>query len=157
MNFELFLKIVKNMNRYGVKYIIIGGMAMALQGMVRATEDIDIIIPKDSENLEKLKNALKDIWNDPCINELIFEDLQKYAVIRYGPPDGDFYLDIITSIGEMFSFENIEAEKKELSGILINVACKETLYKMKKDSLRAIDKADSIWLQKIMEEEKNAI
>lgn len=41
-----------------VKYILIGGFAMAFHGHIRATMDIDLWIRNDPENMEALKKAL---------------------------------------------------------------------------------------------------
>ena len=44
---ELFL-IVETLERGGVEYALCGGMAVAVHGYVRATKDIDLLIPRAS-------------------------------------------------------------------------------------------------------------
>jgi hypothetical protein len=42
----------------GVNYILIGGQALALHGYVRATEDIDLVVPFDEDNGKRLIKSL---------------------------------------------------------------------------------------------------
>ena len=44
-----------------VKYILIGGFAMAFHGHVRATKDIDLWIKNEPANMDRLKSALVEI------------------------------------------------------------------------------------------------
>ena len=43
---------------YRVGYVVIGGVAVAAHGYVRATEDVDVVPDPDRENLDRLGNAL---------------------------------------------------------------------------------------------------
>lgn len=52
--------IVSLLNRHGVRYVVIGGMAAVLHGSPRTTEDIDITPATDRGNLERLAAALKE-------------------------------------------------------------------------------------------------
>src|SRR5688572_6300196 len=101
------------MNAEGVDYVVVGGVAMNLHGVVRATEDLDVFIRPDAANVEKLRRALKAVWTDPSIDEITAEDLcGEYPAVRYGPPEGDFYLDILTRLGEATSYADLESEVK---------------------------------------------
>jgi hypothetical protein len=44
-----------------VDFVVIGGVAVALQGHVRFTKDLDIVYALDDENLERLGAALLDL------------------------------------------------------------------------------------------------
>ncbi|MBX2969124.1 MAG: nucleotidyltransferase [Cyclobacteriaceae bacterium] len=52
--------LVGNLNKHGVRFILIGGFAMAFHGHVRATNDIDFWIENTPENMDKLRQALLD-------------------------------------------------------------------------------------------------
>jgi hypothetical protein len=43
-----------------VKFIIVGGVAVALNGFVRTTEDVDILIESSAENVTRLLNELRN-------------------------------------------------------------------------------------------------
>ncbi len=139
--FEKFLELMKSFERNDVEYIIIGGIAINLHGFARNTQDIDIFINPDKENIQKLKNALKEVFDDPEIDEITFEELQKYSVIRYGTEYG-FYIDIISAIGEKFKFSDLEFEKRVIEGTEIKFAGLKSLYKMKEKTYREIDQLD---------------
>lgn len=52
------LRLCALLNRHRVAYLLAGGVAANLHGSVRATKDIDVLVPKDLRNMEKLLSAL---------------------------------------------------------------------------------------------------
>lgn len=44
--------------REGVRYVLIGSMAMAAWGVVRATQDIDFFVDPEADNVDRLRRAL---------------------------------------------------------------------------------------------------
>ena len=46
------------LNAAGVKYVVVGGFAVALHGVVRATKDIDVLIEPTLENAQRALQAL---------------------------------------------------------------------------------------------------
>ena len=76
--------------------MLIGGAALNAHGIVRATEDIDVMVRATADNVKWLRRALRSVWDDPAIDEITEEDLSgAFPAIRYGPPSGEVYLDII--------------------------------------------------------------
>lgn len=57
------IRLVQALSMYGVEYIVIGGAAMALHGFPRMTKDIDLLLPVDPSNNQKLLRALECIPN----------------------------------------------------------------------------------------------
>ena len=57
MDFERFLDLVKALTREGVEYVLVGGVALNLHGIVRATEDVDLFIRPSEDNVDRLKRA----------------------------------------------------------------------------------------------------
>ena len=49
------------LNRHRVRYILAGGVAANLHGSVRATRDVDILVPKHRGNAERLLKALAEL------------------------------------------------------------------------------------------------
>ena len=152
--FDKFFKIIDGLNRHNVDYILIGGYAVILYGYKRFTGDIDLFIKNSDENLKNLRNALSDIYNDNYINEITSSELKKYCVLRYGTPD-NFNIDIIENLGEM-SYNDIKFEVIELNNIKIRVATPDSLYKMKENTMRPIDKMDILFLKELINKRKNA-
>jgi hypothetical protein len=142
------LRVISSLNEAGVDYVVIGGVAMNLHGLVRATEDLDVFIRPDPENVERLRRALRTLWADPSIDEITAEDLcGDYPAVRYGPPAGTLYLDILTRLGDTTRFTDLEAEERETEGVRVRVATPATLYRMKRDTVRPIDHADAAALR----------
>ena len=152
--FHSFLSIIDAFNTHGVHYVIVGGVAVIAHGMPRLTQDLDILIEMKPENIEKLKEALKSCFDDESIDEINFQDLCVYSVIRYGTPDG-FHVDIMASIGEKADYDSVRAETKEIEGIKINLATAQALYDLKKDTIRPEDKRDVFFLENLLNNLRN--
>jgi len=124
---------------------LVGGFAVVLQGGLRFTEGLEILIRPTELNLERLRAALKQVFNDRSIDEITVPEIKQYAVIRYGTTD-DFYIDITGNIGEAFSFDDIKSEEILVKGTKVKIATLESLYKLKEKTYRAIDQADLLFL-----------
>ncbi|MCK5057986.1 MAG: nucleotidyl transferase AbiEii/AbiGii toxin family protein [Candidatus Aminicenantes bacterium] len=143
---KIFLRVLDALDKQKVQYILVGGVAVILHGIERLTRDIDIFVKMDDKNIEQLRKALLSIFEDESIKEITLEELQEFAVIRYGTPD-DFYIDIMARIGEVAVYEDLEYETIHYEGTKIKIATPETLYNLKKDSMRYKDKFDAAYLK----------
>ena len=52
-------KLLAKLTRADVKFIIVGGVAVALNGFVRTTEDVDILIDPSIDNVAQLLGELR--------------------------------------------------------------------------------------------------
>jgi hypothetical protein len=144
MDFELAKRILAAFEAEGVQYVLVGSMGMAVQGLVRATRDMDVFVSPDPDNVRRLKAALRSVFNDPQIDEISAEDLGgNYPAIQYVPPTGDYSLDILAGLGDAFRYDDLEAEEVTVDGIRIRVATPRMLYRMKKNTVRPRDRADA--------------
>lgn len=144
MNLDRMLEALNELDREQVQYVLVGGVAMNLHGVIRATEDVDVFLRAEADNVERLKRALRRLWDDPAIDEINAEDLAgAYPVIRYGPPDEDFVIDLIAGIGTEVRFEDLESLEVVVDDVRLHLATPETLYRMKRGTLRPIDRADA--------------
>lgn len=132
-----------------VDYVLIGAAAMGFHGVVRATEDIDVLIRAAPDNVERLRVALRAAYaGDPTVQDIRTDDLLgEYPAVRYYPPNGDLYLDVMTRLGEMATFDSVEAEIKEIEGVRVRVATPAALHRLKKGTVRAIDRQDAAALR----------
>jgi hypothetical protein len=145
--FERLKDIIQALNAEHVDYVLFGGQAVNLHGIPRFTEDIDLFVSPTSENVQRLRRALRSIWQDPAIDEITAEDLAgEYAVVRYGTPDG-FAVDLVSRIGEAFRFEQVESETLAVGDMQVRIATPRMLYRMKKETIRPIDRADALDLK----------
>ena len=137
------LRVIRSFQEEGVDYVLIGGVAVNLHGIIRATESVDFFISPSASNIERLKKALKKLWNDPDIDTFSAEDFAgNYPTLRYGPPEGDMVVDFLARLGTKHRFEDLAFEDLSIGGETVRVATIEQLIKMKQDTLRPIDRAD---------------
>jgi len=149
MDRDEIMRVLRAFEAAGLEYVLIGAAAMGFHGLVRATEDLDLFIRATTENIEKLRAAFRAVYEgDPHINDISAADLLgEYPSVRYVPPSGNLYFDVMTRLGEVASFETIEAEVKEEDGTHIRVATPAALYRMKKGTIRAQDQVDAAALR----------
>jgi len=135
------------LRKNNVNFVVIGARACALHGYVRATEDIDILIQKEKENLEKVIQAVKELY--PHMEEEITpEDFYASIVIKIlDEPE----LDLTLSAWSL-TFE--EAQKDICKIILDDVEIPylglESLIKSKET-----EREQDIWDVKVLKEIRN--
>jgi hypothetical protein len=146
--FEDAMALLAAMERENVRYVMVGSMAMAANGLVRATRDIDLIVASDEHNIERLRAALRSVFNDPSIEEIDADELAgEYPVVQYFPPGESYSVDIIARLGEVFVFDDIERQWMDVEGLRIKVATPRMLYVMKRDTVREQDRLDARMLR----------
>jgi hypothetical protein len=142
------MRVLAALARHGVEYVLVGSMAMAAQGLIRATRDMDVFVAPDPANVEKLKAALRELFTDPSIEDIRPQDLAgDYPALQYVPPDGDYWIDILSRLGDAFEYGDLEAETMEVEGVRIRVATPRMLYRMKRDTVRPQDRLDAEMLR----------
>ena len=149
MDREEIIRVLRAFESAGLDYVLIGAAAMAFHGLIRATADLDFFIRATPENIERLRTALRDAFQgDPNINEISSADLLgEYPAVRYYPPTGNLYLDLLTRLGEVASYETVDSEIKDVDGIAVRVATPAALYRLKKRTVRLQDQADAAALR----------
>lgn len=142
-------QISEELQRHGVKYVLVGGLAVNFHGRPRMTHDIDLLIDTSPRNLEKIKKALSFL-PDNAIKEVEPEDVQNYTVVRVAD---EIVIDLIGKIGDVDVY-NAGTEMYEIDGVRVVVADLDTLIKTKQ-GLREKDKADLDFLLLKKRREKN--
>ncbi len=157
MDRDELLRVLKAFESEDLHYVLIGATAMGFQGLVRATEDVDLLIRATGSNVERLRRALRSVYgDDPSIEEIRANDLMgDYPAVRYYPPSGDLFFDLMTRLGEAADFHSVESEIKEVEGIRVQVATPEALYRLKKGTVRPLDRQDAAALRERFKLEEN--
>jgi hypothetical protein len=136
----------------GVRFKIVGGVALNLIGLPRATQDLDIFVDPEAQNVAGLRQALHDVFDDPSIDEISADDLSgPYPAVQYVPPAGTFHIDILSRLGEAFDYASIETEIRDVEGVAVSVATPAMLIRMKQDTVRLQDRADADRLRRHLE------
>ena len=135
-----FRDLLELFNFHKVKYIIVGGYALAFHGAPRYTGDIDIFVASNAKNAERIFSALKDFGFGSV--GLTSADFNKPGqIIQLGVPP--VRIDIVTSITGV-SWE--EAESNQVRGnygdIRVQYIGREQLIVNKKAIGRKKDLAD---------------
>jgi len=149
LDFDRLVEIAAAFNREGVEYIVFGGAAVNLHGIVRTTEDVDFFVSSDPQNVARIKRALRSVWNDPDLEQIQDDDMiGEYPSFRYGPPDESMFIDVVSRLGEAFRYDDLDAEIHEINGVPIRVATPATLVRMKRDTVRFKDRDDATRLRR---------
>ena len=102
-----FSELLKSLNSHDVRYLVVGGYAVAYHGHPRTTGDIDIWIERSAENASWVVDALRDFgFNVPELKAELF--LEPKRVIRMGHPP--LRVEILTSASGV-EFESCYSER----------------------------------------------
>jgi hypothetical protein len=140
-----FKEFIALLNSHKVKYLVIGGYALAFHGHPRYTKDIDIWILIDKNNAHNLAEAIKDFgFSSLQLNENDF--LAANTVIQLGQAPSR--IDILTNAtGLEFSSCYPHKVDAEIDGVTISFIDLENLKKNKRAVGRHQDLADLEHLQ----------
>ena len=150
-NFFPFEKLLVALVRSGVDFAVVGGIAISMNGYVRATEDVDIIISDAPENLRKLLPCLEQ-WGEGWARELKVEDF----VVQEGSVRliEDFILDMFTRMcGKSLDDFRPRLRHLETGGVRIPYLSPADLVFLKQDSWRDKDKLDVQAMREIIARE----
>lgn len=146
--FDKAMELIAQLNAHSVEYVVVGGVALNLHGILRATQDLDIFVRPEASNIGRLRDALRAVWDDPEIDDITADDLLgDYPAISYGPPDGSLGVDILTRLGDLIRYDQLEAEQLTVAGIDVRVVTPSTLVTMKANTVRPQDRADAAALR----------
>jgi len=128
----------------GVRYVLVGGLAVNFHGRPRMTHDIDFLVDPSPENVRKLKQALL-VLPDRAAEDLRPDDLEKHGVVRVVD---EIVVDLIARIGDV-EIDNAGTVVFDLEGEPVVVADLDTLIKTlikTKQGLREQDRNDLFFL-----------
>jgi predicted nucleotidyltransferase len=135
-----FKEFVISLNDNKVRYLVVGGYAVAYHGYPRYTKDIDIWIDLDPDNASRIVKAL-DQFGFASIGLTAEDFLETETIIQLGYPPNR--IDLITSLSGV-DFEDCytNRESVEMDGVVVDFIDLESLRRNKKSSGRAQDLAD---------------
>lgn len=149
MDYDATKRVLAALERERVRYVIFGAAALNLHGLARFTEGLDLFVAADHQNVERLKAALRSVFDDPHIDEIAANDLAgDYPAIQYVPPAGTFHIDLVARLGDAFRFEDLDSVRLPFEELTVTVASPRALYRMKRDTVRMKDKADAELLKR---------
>ncbi len=135
-----FKEFIQSLNDNQVRYLVIGGYAVAFHGYPRYTKDIDIWVEMSQENAANLIKALEQ-FGFGSLNLQVSDFLDPDQVIQLGYPPSR--IDLLTTPSGV-TFENCFASRVEVpfEDLTVNFIDLENLKQNKKASGRLQDLAD---------------
>jgi Nucleotidyl transferase of unknown function (DUF2204) len=136
-----------------VDFVLVGGLAVTLQGYVRFTEDVDILIDSNAENVARLLEALAG-YGEGFARELRLEDFtEDEGAIRIVEEAEQCQIDIFTVMsGRVFADVIEDADVFSIHGREIHYASKTSLIGWKEKSVREKDRLDAMALRRLEED-----
>jgi predicted nucleotidyltransferase len=134
------------LNTKSVKYVVVGGWALAFHGRPRYTGDLDFFVACDSDNTARLMQVIEAFgFGNTGIEREDF--LQDNYVIQLGQVPNR--IDILTGISGV-NFEEAwrSREKGSIEDIEVFVISRELLIKNKRTANREKDRGDIKLLEK---------
>jgi len=156
-----FESLFSALNKGKVRYLVVGGIAVNLYGIERATADIDLVVDLEENNLQKFIKVMKEHNYKPKIPVKLDDFTEKekrenwikekgmMVFSLFDPQNPFFLLDVF--ITEPFDFDEVfEARKEMKSGnVKIPVISIGHLVEMKEKTGRPQDVSDVFYLKKI--------
>lgn len=146
---DMFLyEVTDQFQKEKLPFVIVGGYALALMGIIRATVDIDLVLHLKLEDYEKAEACLNKIGLQSRLpiraqdvikmrKEFIRDrNLIAWSFVDYKNPSRQVDILITKDIKELI------LEKVPVSGRKLPVASLQTLLKMKEESNRPQDRLD---------------
>ena len=151
-----------------VRYLVAGGVAVNAHGYLRMTNDLDIVIHLDPDNLRRGWSALEDLGYHPAIPVTVKDFADRATRERWIREKGMQVLGLWSDrhretpidvfVTEPFDFETefSQAYWGELSpGLMVPFVRLETLIRMKDETGRPGDVEDVQHLRWILEDREN--
>jgi len=135
-----------------VRFIVVGGLAFALNGYVRLTEDVGILIDLAPENVENLIRSLSG-FGEGYGGQLTPQDLgPEPGAVRIIEETESLQVDIFGSLSGL-TYADLESatESSMLRGMSFRFASKSQLIAIKSTSVREKDQIDVSAMRQLIE------
>ncbi len=137
----------------GVRFVVVGGLAVTLHGYVRLTEDIDLLLEDSPANLTSLLETLGG-FGEGFARELDLSDFTPAeGAIRIVEETEQSQLDLFTRMSGL-SYRDIHptASTVTVAGHEIPFASKKALIGWKEKSVREKDRIDALALRRLLDD-----
>jgi hypothetical protein len=141
------VRVCSLLNKHGAAYVVVGAQACILHGLVRTTEDVDILIKDDRDNFARVIAALSEL-EDGAAAELTPNDLAENVVVKVAD---EVEVDISRTAWKVGYAGAIGSVlRMEVDGVMIPYADLKTLI-LTKETFREQDRADVERLRRLLD------
>lgn len=142
------------LERAGIRYLVVGGVAVVLHGYLRTTVDLDLVVQLTRDNVDRALTALADLgfqpqvpvplrsFADPQIRQKWMQEKNMTVFSLWHPAHPGFAVDLF--VEEPFDFDSVysRALRVPLEGLEVTVISREDLVAMKRAAGRTRDLDD---------------
>lgn len=148
-------KVIQALDSANIRYVLVGGYAVALHGAVRGTVDLDFVIALELEQYSALEKAFRKInltSRLPVTAEDVFnfrkEYIEKRNLVAWAFVNQENPLEMVDII-ITHNADTMKCITKSIGSLNIKIASVDELIKMKKLSARPQDIEDIKALEKL--------
>ena len=159
----LYKEILLELEKKGVKYLLIGGIAVNFYGHPRATKDLDLMVSFEKSNMDKFLEIIKSFGLKPRVpvepEELADKDKREFwkkeknmKVFSFYNPENDLEI-IDIMIQDYLDFDKAYLKKETVSdtNLSVSMVSIDDLIKLKELANRPRDREDIEVLKKLKE------
>jgi hypothetical protein len=151
-----FEKLLVRLIDAGVQFVVVGGVAVTLNGYVRLTEYVDLLLNGAPDNINRLLQSLAT-YGEGFASELTLDDFgDEEGAIRIVEVTEQCQIDLFTRMsGLHFSDLRQDAETWKINGRSIFYASKSSLIRLKQSSQREKDHLDVMALKQLLNDPRS--
>ena len=149
-----YLDLFRALGTARVRYVLVGGLALNLHGVERATMDVDVALALDDDNLRRAVGAMQALGMRP-IAPIGWDDVLRPGQLARWYDEKHMLalglrkehgiaptVDILTRLSVPFETLSANSEVKDLAGLRVPIASIDDLIALKTGTGRAIDASD---------------
>jgi predicted nucleotidyltransferase len=157
----IYEEIFKEFELRGVRYLLVGGMAVNLYGYIRLTMDLDIMVDLSDKNLSKVVDVMEKFGYTPRVpvnpHEFVSEEKRDKWIKEKGAVVFTFidlkkpFKQIDIFLSNPIGFEDAYSRRAVMTigGAKVSIASIDDLIKMKATTARPRDMEDIYHLERI--------
>lgn len=133
---------------HGVRFSVIGGVALIARGVQRSTEDLDVAYARDRDNLKRLVSALAPIHprlrGVPADLPFVFDEITLRSGLNFTLDTDLGPLDLFGEVPGLGTFEHVDAASSEIEvdGVRLLALTLDGLERAKRAAGRPKDLVD---------------
>ncbi len=157
------LSLFKALNKEGLRYTIVGGMAVVLYGIERATFDVDIALAPDTNEISRLLKLLEKLGYSKVVHVESGKPIAGLSKIKATEiielesvrVENEISVDILVVPAGTFDFLWKHRVEVQFKGTVIPIPSLIDLIHLKEHSGRPIDLEDAKKLRRILRARKS--
>lgn len=158
-----YVEFFRALHEEGVRYVLVGGIAVNLHGVERSTADVDLLLALDGENLSRFYRVAQRFSMKPVVPVKLEEfadaakveswirDKHMVAFALRSADRLDPTVDILVQPAVAFEGAYARAVAMDLGGVPLSVAAIDDLIRLKTGTGRQRDQGDIDALRRVLD------